>query len=216
VLYAMCTGHSPFRAETFMAAWRRLCMDTPRPIRETNPEVPEWLAEIVEKLHAKLPRDRFQAAEEVSDLLARHLAHLQQPTTAPRPRRLRSRRTTLRRLRGAAYVVVAMLLVCLVTVADRWWSDQHPAQDRVQANAAAEAGRTEAGPSEPADVGSPAASDVPRGEWPDELAETETDIRRVEDQLRQRASTLPSTEQERLMAIEAALQALERELERGR
>jgi serine/threonine protein kinase len=217
VLYAMCTGHSPFRAETFMAAWRRLCMDSPRPIREINAEVPDWLAEIVEKLHAKQPRDRFQSAEEVSDLLARHLAHLQQPTVAPRPPRLRSCRSTLRRFRGAAYVMGAILLVCLVTAVDGWWwAGQRAAQDPVRANSADKADGTEAVPGEAVDAGAHVGPDVRRVEWSDELTEADIDIQRVESQLRQPASTVPSREQERLMAIEAALQALERELEGGR
>jgi serine/threonine protein kinase len=33
VMYAMCTGHPPFRAETAMAVLRRVCEDAPRSIR---------------------------------------------------------------------------------------------------------------------------------------------------------------------------------------
>src|SRR5262249_42963578 len=36
VIYAMCTGRSPFRAETTVAVLKRVCDDTPRPIREVN------------------------------------------------------------------------------------------------------------------------------------------------------------------------------------
>jgi hypothetical protein len=89
VIYATCTGRSPFRAETTMAVLRRICEGTPRAIRQINPEIPEWLAEIVEKLHQKDPDDRFQSAAEVAGLLGRHLAHLQQPQTIPMPARLK-------------------------------------------------------------------------------------------------------------------------------
>ncbi len=44
--------------------------DDPRPIREIIPEVPEWLCDIIAKLHAKNPDDRFQSAKEVADVLA--------------------------------------------------------------------------------------------------------------------------------------------------
>jgi len=216
VLYAMCTGHSPFRAETFMAAWRRLCMDEPRPIRETNPDVPEWLAEIIEKLHAKQPRDRFQSAEEVSDLLARHLAHLQQPTVAPRPARLRPRRFTLSRwTRGAACLAAAVLLVCLATFADWWWSAANRgAQNAAPAEKAADAEGSQASVrGEAADLGSHGGPALRLGEFDDELAETEAEIQRVESELRHPASTLPSTERDGLIAIESALQVLERELD---
>src|SRR5207248_5006202 len=32
-LYAMCTAHTPFRAESAMAVLRRVCDDEPRPVR---------------------------------------------------------------------------------------------------------------------------------------------------------------------------------------
>src|SRR5262249_46596973 len=79
VLYAMCTGRPPFRSETTMGVLRRICDDVPRPIRQINPEIPAYLAAIVEKLHAKDPVARFQAASEVAGLLSRHLADAQEP-----------------------------------------------------------------------------------------------------------------------------------------
>jgi serine/threonine protein kinase len=83
VLYACCTGRAPFWAATAVAVLRRVCEDTPRPIREANPEAPDWLCDIIGKLHAKGPADRFQSAAEVAELLSHHLARLQQPTLAP-------------------------------------------------------------------------------------------------------------------------------------
>jgi len=85
VMYAMCSGHPPFRAETTLAVLRRICDDPPRDLREANPDVPAWLAEIVHKLLAKSPEERFQTASEVASLLERWLAHLQQPTMIPPP-----------------------------------------------------------------------------------------------------------------------------------
>jgi serine/threonine protein kinase len=69
VLYAACTGRSPFRAETTMGVLRRVCDDTPRPIREVNPDVPDWLAAIIDRLLAKDPADRFATAAEVAELM---------------------------------------------------------------------------------------------------------------------------------------------------
>ncbi len=80
VLYAMCTGRSPFRADNPVAVLRRVCDDTPRPIREVNPDIPDWLCTIIDRLLAKQPEDRFQTAQEVSDLLGERLAHLQHPS----------------------------------------------------------------------------------------------------------------------------------------
>jgi serine/threonine-protein kinase len=84
-LYAMCTGHPPFRAESAVAVLRRVSDDPPRPVRELNPDVPEWLAAIIARLHAKDPAQRYQSAAEVADLLGRCLAHVQQPLVLPLP-----------------------------------------------------------------------------------------------------------------------------------
>jgi formylglycine-generating enzyme required for sulfatase activity len=83
VLYALCTGRPPFRAGTTMGTLRRVCEDMPRPIQEINPEIPDYLAAIVAKLHAKDPAVRFQSAAEVAGLLSRHLADVAQPARAP-------------------------------------------------------------------------------------------------------------------------------------
>jgi hypothetical protein len=62
VLYVMCTGRPPFRASGTMGVLKRVCEDSPRPIRESNPDIPEYLEEIIAKLHAKQRRERFQSA----------------------------------------------------------------------------------------------------------------------------------------------------------
>src|SRR5262249_10781699 len=58
VLYEMCTGRSAFRAPSTVAVIRRVCDETPRPIRAVNPDVPEALCRLIERLHAKKPADR--------------------------------------------------------------------------------------------------------------------------------------------------------------
>ena len=85
VLYALCTGHPPFRADSGYAVLRRITDDTARPIRETNPDVPQWLDQVVMKLLSKSPEDRFESAEEVAELMEDCLAHVQHPTTTPLP-----------------------------------------------------------------------------------------------------------------------------------
>jgi eukaryotic-like serine/threonine-protein kinase len=85
VLYALCTGQPPFMAEGSLAVLRRVEEEQPRPIPEINPDMPDWLVAVVERLHAKDPAQRFQTAVEVAGLLECYLAHLQQPLTVPAP-----------------------------------------------------------------------------------------------------------------------------------
>ena len=84
-LYAMAAGRSPFRADSAMAVLKRVCDVHHRPIREINPEVPDWLEATIDRLLAKEPADRFQTATEVADLLEQGLAHIQQPRILPPP-----------------------------------------------------------------------------------------------------------------------------------
>ncbi len=90
VMYTMCTGRSPFRAENTVAMISRVCEDTPRPIRNVNPEIPGWLIQIIDELLAKSVAERFQSASELAELLGQCLAHLQQPSVNPLPERLES------------------------------------------------------------------------------------------------------------------------------
>jgi serine/threonine protein kinase len=87
VLYALCVGHPPFRADSPYAAMQRIVHDTERPIREIRPEVPVWLASMIHRLLAKEPGSRFESASMLSDILEQELAYSQNPTRLERPRR---------------------------------------------------------------------------------------------------------------------------------
>jgi hypothetical protein len=113
VLYVMCTGRPPFRANSTLAVLKRVAEDEPRPIREVIPEVPVWLCRVVVKLHAKDPDARFQSARDVADVLAdcesqlkRHGA-LSDSSRIPGGQSARPRRRRLAWLAGA----VALLLL---------------------------------------------------------------------------------------------------------
>jgi serine/threonine protein kinase len=82
VLYAMSTGHPPFRASSTMAVLHRVAVDTPRPLQDLIPELPDWLVALVNRLLAKNPADRFQSAKEVADLLGRYQGELWATGTA--------------------------------------------------------------------------------------------------------------------------------------
>ncbi len=77
VMYAMCTGHSPFRGDSLAHVIQRVTQDAPRPIEEQNPEIPRWLVQVVNRLLEKSPDQRYQTASDVAELLGNHLARLQ-------------------------------------------------------------------------------------------------------------------------------------------
>ncbi|MEM1067487.1 MAG: serine/threonine-protein kinase [Planctomycetota bacterium] len=79
VMYALCTGHPPYRAYSSYGVMRRIIDEEPTPIRERNPQIPSWLASIVERLMAKEQSERFRSASEVHELLDACLRHVQEP-----------------------------------------------------------------------------------------------------------------------------------------
>ena len=67
---------------------RRITEDQPTPIRELNPEIPDWLSLIVEQLMSKDRNERFESAAEVHELLEQCTAHVQQPEAVALPTEL--------------------------------------------------------------------------------------------------------------------------------
>jgi WD40 repeat protein/tRNA A-37 threonylcarbamoyl transferase component Bud32 len=83
VLYTLCAGFPPFGGDSTVAILKSVCEDDPRPIRELRPDAPADLCDLIGKLLAKDPKDRFASAGEVADLLTGQLAGAHQPPPAP-------------------------------------------------------------------------------------------------------------------------------------
>ncbi|HEV3235521.1 MAG TPA: serine/threonine-protein kinase [Gemmataceae bacterium] len=115
VLYALCTGREPFAPGNPIAVLRQVCEASPPSIRELNPDIPIWLEQIIERLHAKRPADRFATAKEVAELLTYNLQHPDDPRSFPLVRKIKQRWTRRRFLVGAA--LAAVLLIGVVILA---------------------------------------------------------------------------------------------------
>lgn len=149
VIYAMCTGRAPFRAETTLGVLRRVCDDEPHPIRELNPEVPAWLADFVARLHAKDPAARFQEAREVADLLERGLAHVQNPTAVPNPPYEAPKPVISQRIRRRCWLVAAGLTAVCSAATAIWFSTLPPSESTARKATAPQRRATETQPSSP-------------------------------------------------------------------
>jgi serine/threonine protein kinase len=151
VLYTMVSGRPPFRAANTMAVLKRVAEDTPRPIRQIIPEVPQWLCDIIATLHAKEPSQRFQSAVEVAGLLEQHQAHLQQPSLVPRPERVKP--PGRRRLSRTAVLAAAGALAILsAVVAYAFWPHAAPVSKDSGPAAPGQAGeRSQTATTKPAD-----------------------------------------------------------------
>jgi serine/threonine protein kinase len=112
VLYEMAAGVPPFVGKTPLAVLRRLADEPHRPVREMNPDVPEWLAGIIDQLLAKKPAQRFQSAREVVNLLEQHylLLRTSSPNHLVCPKAKIRRKVVMLTVIAASAGVVATLL----------------------------------------------------------------------------------------------------------
>lgn len=111
VFYEVLAGRHPFLAGSFMATSDRILHETPPPLTQVNPRVPEELERIVAQMLAKDPAERYSnAAELLADLRA--LTSSRFPL--PRPRRLRRREWW--GLAAALAVLLALLAATLPSV----------------------------------------------------------------------------------------------------
>ncbi|MEZ6128428.1 MAG: protein kinase [Planctomycetaceae bacterium] len=114
VMYAMATGHPPFRAETPYGILRRITDHAHRPVPEIRSDIPPWLCSIIDRLLSKTVDHRFVSAEAVATLLEDCLAHVQQPAKVALPPELQQNRQRSRpgkTLLAGAVVVVATIAV---------------------------------------------------------------------------------------------------------
>jgi eukaryotic-like serine/threonine-protein kinase len=88
VMYAMCTGHSPFRSESMYGSMQRIVHEEPRSIREQAPTIPDWLEGFIFKLLAKNTVDRFPDAMTVAALLEAEAAYAENSAQFSKPQRL--------------------------------------------------------------------------------------------------------------------------------
>lgn len=112
VLYALCTGQPPFPGRSTLAVLRQVSETTPPPVRRLRPDLPEWLEDIISRLHAQNPADRFVSAAEIAELLRRCLAHVQEPNHAPLPAEV----ACCRRRRPCSHRWVVPVLLVVGTV----------------------------------------------------------------------------------------------------
>jgi serine/threonine protein kinase len=113
LLYASCVGESPFKAPSTLAVLRRVADHLPVSVSKVNSNIPPWFSDIIERLLAKKPMDRFASADEC-------LAAIEAIGSADK--RVDSEVSVTRRIRGpnsrkrffSAAVTGATLIVLLI------------------------------------------------------------------------------------------------------
>ncbi len=135
ILFQLCTGELPFRAEPPMAVMLKH-INEPIPLaRLRSPNVPEAIERVILKATAKNPAERFGSVGEMNAGFQSALAHAQDPFNNPapdievppssiaasivvhEPESPQKKRSRLGRVAAAAAVLLLMLLACPVAYA---------------------------------------------------------------------------------------------------
>jgi len=155
VLYAMIAGQSPFRGAHAFDAARRILEHTPPPLTEINEEVPPFLSDIVSRLLEKDPRNRYQSAVKVGEVLNHYLSKLNQTRTdelhklKEEPLKFKTPKRSRTRLAVGAVALLAVIMTAVVA-SPLWFSkrdkeqaangdsgkgpDSSPSRDAVETN----------------------------------------------------------------------------------
>lgn len=132
LIYFMCTGRPPFRAEHALAILNRICHNPHRPVDEVNTDIPAELADLVDRLLSKNPGDRYRDAEMVEQRLDAILVQLQ---NGQRSRRRSWRRWWLRCRSVVQRGLLAVIAICIcVLLGALWATDQTTGKGRVNGN----------------------------------------------------------------------------------
>ncbi len=115
IMYEMAAGQPPFTGSSALAILKQITEVKHRPLREVNPNVPEWFAEIVDDLLAKKPADRYDSATDLAEVLEYHWAHLKTSSDElPGVCQIEMRRRRIRNTWLIAGVGVSLLTVGLL------------------------------------------------------------------------------------------------------
>src|SRR5262249_54033073 len=105
-------GRPPFGGSTPFLVLKSVTEERPRPVQEINPHVPDYLADLIDRLLAKKPDDRVQSAREGAEGLGANLIRLMKPDEVlrcPFTGRVFHGRAG-RWLRGRSWLLVPVLL----------------------------------------------------------------------------------------------------------
>ena len=118
-MYAMLAGRPPFRADNAVAIMQKVSCERARPIYEIQDNLPFWVNQLIERFHAKHPKDRVSTAVDASQLIRCCLQHVQNPSTGTLPRGFKVTKSDW--LRPIAQGVAILLTIGLVAMAIVNW-----------------------------------------------------------------------------------------------
>jgi len=122
LLYEISTGRRPFSGATTSDTMSSILRDTPRPLVQVKPDLPQELGRIVERCLEKDPGDRYQSAEDIRN----ELREVRRSVESGTARIAAPRRPRWWGAIAVAAVVVAAIALFVLTGRDRGRPKQAP------------------------------------------------------------------------------------------
>ncbi len=118
VLYAMCTGHSPFQASSTLKLLREVSDAPFQSVHRYQEQLPIWLDAMIARFTASDPNKRVDNATQGAELIRSCLFHVTNPNQ-PLPSELSSRRRRTTPARWAMLVCSVVVLCVVLSFIDR-------------------------------------------------------------------------------------------------
>ncbi len=110
VLYALCTGRAPYRAECPLAVLRKITDTDAKPVHEINESMAPWMNLLVSKFMNRDVNERIRSGSDAVALLRAAHLHVKNPSLHPLPDSLVSSKQVSRPLFFGCLLAVAALL----------------------------------------------------------------------------------------------------------
>jgi TolB-like protein/Tfp pilus assembly protein PilF len=117
VLYEMATGARPFQGDSAASLTSSILRDSPPPVTDVRPELPEGLGRVIERCLEKTPEERPESADAVRN----ELEAVRQDVLSGRATPAAGARAAWSRT-GMLAVVVAVVVLATLVGATMWWS----------------------------------------------------------------------------------------------
>jgi serine/threonine-protein kinase len=101
ILYELLAGVRPFSGESATSILYNIVHETPKPVIEKNPDLPQEVQRVIERALSKKPEDRFATAGEMAKELRRSCPSTARPFPGPPPPTRRVSRSSNRSPRSA-------------------------------------------------------------------------------------------------------------------
>ena len=81
--YLLLTGVGPYTARHAIELWQAPALQTPRPVRAVNPDIPSAVSDVIDRMLSQRPHRRYLQSAALLEDIDRALAALNVETTAP-------------------------------------------------------------------------------------------------------------------------------------